>query len=554
MTRSLWLAAIPVAAALVTWLTPLAFAPVPWPDDSAFYFVARELFSWPPRWVMLPQAPFEPSYREFNFNTMPLYPILIGLGRFVGLEGSHALKLWPLAGWAAGGALLVAALARAGLGRASALVIAILWAANPTLRWASVLVRPESLIAALGMTLVLGLTLGFPKRAAARGPWDPVAALLALAASAHFNAVHLVFAVVAAALLPEGRRPGWRDLKSLVATGARTALYLSPWLLVALWKWPLFLRQMKLQWSRLSVGSSWFDSLRTFSFVWFDEMGSPEQIPGWTRWSGLALWALAVAAIGWGLLAPAARGALKRSSGQASNLSAPDSPPPLAPAAGWLAGSVWVCATKPEVWFTYYLHASLIAFLGIALLRLHRSGRPRARAGLALALTPLAAVFAWATGSQALALSRSESWSWAAYERFVDCIDRRLSAHERALGGTRPYRVWDPTFPDITIALSRRHPAWELTRTNDFWDRQDLAVIHGHEVEAVVVPETIQRAEREVDAPASEVRDLRSTWMSWEGYFLIRLWRTPHWKPERHVCQAGRWLAFLFLTPVGEAP
>ena len=47
-------------------------------DRPLSYFVAHELFKWPPRWVMLPQAPFEPTYRIWNFNTMPLYPILIG--------------------------------------------------------------------------------------------------------------------------------------------------------------------------------------------------------------------------------------------------------------------------------------------------------------------------------------------------------------------------------------------------------------------------------------------------------------------------------------------
>src|ERR1700739_152895 len=105
---------IPICIALWVWLSALAFVPVPWPDDSAFYFVAHELFKWPPRWVMLPQAPFEPTYRIFNFNTMPLYPLLVGLGRFVGIDGSHALKLWPLAAWAATGCLLSASLARAG--------------------------------------------------------------------------------------------------------------------------------------------------------------------------------------------------------------------------------------------------------------------------------------------------------------------------------------------------------------------------------------------------------------------------------------------------------
>src|SRR3954462_13678065 len=103
---------IPVFAAVWVWFSPLVFVPVPWPDDSAFYFVARELFKWPPRWVMLPQAPFEPTYRIFNFNTMPLYPILIGLGRWFGVDGTFLIKIWPLSAWALSGSLLAAVLYR----------------------------------------------------------------------------------------------------------------------------------------------------------------------------------------------------------------------------------------------------------------------------------------------------------------------------------------------------------------------------------------------------------------------------------------------------------
>ncbi|HAR44457.1 MAG TPA: hypothetical protein DCS07_17805 [Bdellovibrionales bacterium] len=55
---SILLGLIPVGIALWVWLSPLAFVPVPWPDDSAFYFVGRDFFQWPPRWVMIPQAPF----------------------------------------------------------------------------------------------------------------------------------------------------------------------------------------------------------------------------------------------------------------------------------------------------------------------------------------------------------------------------------------------------------------------------------------------------------------------------------------------------------------
>src|SRR3954465_15722529 len=106
---------IPVIVMLWVWASSLAFVPVPWPDDSAFYFVARELFRWPPRWVMLPQAPFEPTYAIFNFNTTPLYPVLIGLGRAIGIDGSWAIKFWSLGFWALGGVILLAFLRRAKL-------------------------------------------------------------------------------------------------------------------------------------------------------------------------------------------------------------------------------------------------------------------------------------------------------------------------------------------------------------------------------------------------------------------------------------------------------
>ena len=100
---------------VMVWIgfSALSFVPVPWPDDSAFYFVGRELFKWPPRWVMLPQAPFEPTYRIFNFNTMPLYPILVGLGRLIGIDGSHAIKIWPLGAFGLSASLLSAWLYRA---------------------------------------------------------------------------------------------------------------------------------------------------------------------------------------------------------------------------------------------------------------------------------------------------------------------------------------------------------------------------------------------------------------------------------------------------------
>src|SRR5439155_10004708 len=117
---------------------------------------------------------FEPTYAIYNFNTMPLYPILIGLGRLVGIDGSWGLKLWPLGAWALTGSLAVGVLVRRGLPLAAAFAVALAFALDPALRWAAAIPRPESLVGLFAMALVLGLTFGFPGRVRARGRWwDP---------------------------------------------------------------------------------------------------------------------------------------------------------------------------------------------------------------------------------------------------------------------------------------------------------------------------------------------------------------------------------------------
>jgi hypothetical protein len=216
---------------------------------------------------MLPQAPFEPTYRIYNFNTMPLFPILIGLGRLIGIDGSFGVKLWPLSFFAASGSLLGIWLYRAGLPAILAAIVGAGLVLDPGARWGAVLARPESFIALCGMAIVLGLSLGFPKRWQARGFWDPIAALLALAAYAHFNAVHLLFAVIPALL--------WKP-RRLVEIGFRTAFYLTPWIITVALKPALFVHQMTLQWSRLASKNAWLDSVHSAVYGIFQDMGSPE--------------------------------------------------------------------------------------------------------------------------------------------------------------------------------------------------------------------------------------------------------------------------------------
>ncbi len=540
----LWLIAlIGPAAALWTWSSALSFIPVPWPDDSAFYFVAKDLFRWPPRWVMLPQAPFEPSYRIWNFNTMPLYPILIGLGRFIGIDGSHALKFWPLSFWALSSSFLGAALYRAGLPALLSAMTALAIALDPELRWASVLVRPESLIGLCGIILVTGLSLGwFTRKDYEHSFWDPVAALLAIAAYAHFNAIHLLFAVVPILAFRPSR---------LVDVALKSSLYLLPWLLTVALKPHLFFQQMMLQWQRLAVPNSWLQSVPSAIRSVFQSLGSPDEWPHILNIAAIGIWLLIFAAAA--IIATSfTRYAIRAYKlGKAALKEPIDAHPSgevsLVPAAGWIIGSIWLWHSKPEVWFVYYLHLAVWTFAGLALLKLWRIKRLLPLSLLSALTAASTAIFLYASIIQADQLGQSESWHWSTYNEFVDCIDRTLTPLASQPTSSKPLRVWAPTFPDTTIELSHRHPDWDFSRTNDFYSRSNLAIQHGYETDAVVVTEMINWAEKNIDAPWNQHPEVHSIWMDWKGYYLNHFMQDPGWKPKRHLCQKGRWQAFIFM-------
>jgi hypothetical protein len=545
------LIALPVFVVLWVWFSALSFVPTPWPDDSAFYFVARELFKWPPRWVMLPQAPFEPTYRIFNFNTMPLYPILIGLGRWIGIDGSFWLKFWPLSAWALTGSLLSTVLYRKGLPFLASACIALGVTLDPELRWASVLVRPESLIGLFGMALVLGLTFGFPEKYQPKKFWDPIAALLALGAYAHFNAIHLVFPVIfALALQP----------KRLIQIGCKTLLYLSPWIITVLIQWRLFIKQMMTQWQRLAVPNDWLSSPSRALDSMFQALGSPEPWPDVIHWAALGIWALILATLLGTVFIPLIQAGIRWWLSRKVSRDDFKSIPYFLPALGWVCGSIWLFDSKPEVWFIYYLHISFWCLMGVVALaiwnaQLQRSWKTVLQIGFAAGLLPIVGIFVYVDVTQANRLGATQTWNWPTYNRFVDCIDQQLvqlEAQKKTAkpGLNEPFRVWGPTPPDVTIELSLRHPEWELTRTNDFMqpDRIRLAIQHGWDVDAVVVTETLNWPERNISSRPELHPEISSLWVNWKDYFLVRLYKSPGWKPNRFLCQRGRWQAFIFMN------
>ena len=110
------------------------------------------------------------------------------------------------------------------------------------------------------------------------------------------------------------------------------------------------------------------------------------------------------------------------------------------------------------------------------------------------------------------------------------------------------FRVWDPTFPDITIELSRRHPTWELTRTNDFYTRNGEAIAHGKAVDAVVVPEIWGVPGRHAQGLAESLPEIESVWMNWRDYYLYQLASDRNWHPKRYICAQDKWQAFIYVN------
>ena len=555
MSRLKWewfLWSVPFAAVAGTWLSALSFVPVPWPDDAAFYFAAHELFQWPPRWVMLPQAPFEPTYAEFNFNTMPLFPILIGAGRWIGIDGSHLLKLWSLCAWGATGALLSIVCYRAGLPALLASMCGLIVTMDPALRWTSVVVRPESMIALCGTALVLGLTLGFPARITAGRFWDPVAFLLAASAYLHFNAIHLLFPV----LFAYATQP-----RRLFDIAAKTALYLTPWLLAVWMHLDLFIQQMTTQWNRLAVPNRWLNTQQLAISSMFQDWGNPEPWPAFLlQWGGSGIWVLLLTAIGLGFARPAVRHLQQifRTRSNSVGATTPGAGLNLGIPAAWVVGAAWLWHTKPEPQFSSYIHFALWTFCGLALLECWNRSQFRWLAHLLGLMSALLLVFVYANISQAARLGSERTWNWDTYRSYVDCVERRLAGLEKELRGASPLQVWVPMFPDVTIELSRRHPGWSYTRHNDFGNRDALALRHGRQVDAVVLTEIRERGDANADreGPLDRIQDVRSAWLGehgqilkadWRGYVLHELDAEPGWKPNRFFCQRGRWQAFLFM-------
>jgi len=529
----------------VVWIsTPLLFAPVPWPDDSAYWITGRDFWATlPPRLIMRSQAAFVPSYAEVSFNTMPLLPILTGLGDLLGVRGTFAVKFWPMMGWMMSGVVLLNWIQNHTRVRLSwVITLAALFAFHPILRWSSNLLRPEPLIGAIGMTLVLCLSQNeWNRRLFSRLRWgDPIAVLLAVAAYLHFNAIHLVPMVFFGLF--------FSDPKRLLRIAGETLFYLSPWLLWCTFHVEAFQAQMQIQFERLSFVNPWLDNWAGWKQGLFQTMGNPlEYEPilfatSWVIWLGVAAACVVF------LYEIGVRG-LEKIQKQSFREKASEEID-LLPAAAWVLSALLLWHFKAEVWFTHYLHLSWVAFVALILARLEQSphSRPRLKQMGVILIGCTVCIFGGVSAALALQLQKQNTWTRSNFEEWVDCVDRGLStlaSKKQKSGSQEAFSVWAPTFPDILVELSIRHPDWELTRTNDFHPAIPRALAFATKTDALVFTEFYAPRSEWREGALQGERDARSVWLNWKGYYYSRLEETPGFKPTRSLCQAGRLQAFI---------
>ena len=521
---------LPLFTSLGYWLSPLSFVPVPWPDDAVFFLVANNLLQWPPTWVMGSQAPFEPTYAIVNFNTMPLFPVLVGVGGLLGVGGSFGLKVWGLMTLTISQVLIVRTLIQGCLPCRWAILIAGAVVLNPMLRWGAMVVRPEGIVGLCGVILALGMTFGRYDGLGTRRLWDPAAFILAIAAYTHFNAIHL-------ALIPVFY---WLTKpKRLARMAGIVLLYLTPWLGMVFAYWHCFLQQMEVQWSRLNVHNPWLDSLRNSVGELFNNLGSAAPLADEVNVAGVGVLILIACAFVT-LIQRTARLRHEENYPKALN---------LLPSATWVIAAAALWYTHNETWYLYYVHLSTSTFAAVLLLHCWTKRNVYGVAVIVFGACLNGIVFGYVTLVQLRQLLIGDTWRWSTYSGFIECVDSMIMRGRLESPAHHVVKVWNPTYPDVLVELSRRHPNWILTRRNDFRSREPRAYKHAGSVDAVIITQISPWSEENWSGPLDGFASLSIPWLETEGEgaFLAPLVANPAWNPRRYLCQNGKWQALIYM-------
>lgn len=452
----------------------LVFSPVPWPDGSAFFLPALDIFRWPPEWRMHSQAAFVPTYDFANFNTMPLLPLMLGtftqwfgMGQVFGAP--LAIKVFSLLGLAGCAWALWSWLKRNQGLEYIAILVAFTAFLDPVDRWGTLVVRSETWIGLLWILLMVELE-GFASRA--RSYWK-ISLLLALAAYIHFEAIILVPATMAG-LCYFSNQPFKSNFavtfKRWFQVGSRTALLLSPWAIYALLNFSLFWEQMQTQFTRLGRGNFWVSSPYLIFHSLFLELGSPVGVQKFFNLGKGIFWLLIVALTVFTLVS------LKKRIPRRELVLA-------GAVAFWTSIYLWF--SKPEIWFITLCHLTLFAWAAAALIQINRDRTPAHAPWQKYGILSCLGAYGVLSLLANIGLHNKihPSYSWSVYGEWVSCIERAV---ERAGEKERP-KVWQPHVPDVLVELSQRRPLWDLTRTLDFEKMRDQALVSARKFDAIIL-------------------------------------------------------------------
>lgn len=529
----------------------LIFAPVPWPDGSAFYLPGLELFSWPPEWRMHSQAAFVPSYDFANFNLMPALPILLGLCGKLGLvhvfSAPLMIKLVSLVGqcvWA--WYLWQWLLKTRSLVTASCIGLAALW--DPIIRWGTLVVRTETWVALCWILIVRELWKS-PKTF-----WK-VSAYLALSAYFHFEAIILVPAV-AIGVLPKNARSTkyfyiW--FKSLLQIGSQTLLFLSPWIIYVLSHANLFLDQMNTQFFRLAGSNKWIANPYLLFHSLFLEQGSPAGLP---KFFNLAK------GIFWILIFVLSFSFLRKITFAFRHDPTPpkDDEERLISSASWAAGiaffgSFYLWCTKAEVWFVALCHLMFWPWVAAVVLEQFQKSQLTHLTRFLVASSAFYASFSL-IGSVVQSQQIQPIYSWNEYQRWVGCIETTIdnSVHHSAP------RVWQPHVPDVLVELSSRRPHYDLTRALDFIQLEEFAWQYTQKADVLILSEFFDRSLSTNSFESSETLNYEGlprpadvevqTKVPFGAWSLSRLPKEQPHSWSTHICQFGPfWASVLTRLP-----
>ncbi len=394
------------------------------------------------------QAAFIPSYDQANFNLMPLFSLMVGLGRFVGLNSAHAVKLYGIFALSLLSWIVYCWLRVRRVQTFWRIIFPLILVTMPPLRWGALVLRPEIWQCLFWVLILQEIEASSPENLQERprlAIWR-LPGLLALAAGFHYDAVVWVVPT-AIGLIFQNASPS-RAFRVLLMVALRTLVWLSPWLVYLIYKNEYFFDQMNTQFGRLEEAPAFIKDAYSAFHGFFLDRGNPIHYPKFYNAGKILTWLMVIiTSLRTLTLAYRERGA--SASVRVASVVA-------------LISTTHLWITKPEVWFVTLVFGAIFPVVVLAVREKERDvpdnlfliiRRKVVGAHLIALLAIQLAVVVHQYGKTHAILS------WNRYDAWIDCIETTIGPRKN---------IWQVSWPDTLINLSHNKPKRDYSRTADF--------------------------------------------------------------------------------------